>query len=47
MRHQAKSILPWAPTHTHPLTGSRRPLHCSRQEPVPAAQLVELGVGGE
>lgn len=33
MWHQAKSIPLWAPTRAHPLTGSSRLLHCSRQEP--------------
>lgn len=48
MRHWARIIPPWAPTHAHPLTGFPRPLHCSRQKPLLAAQLglgVEQGTG--
>lgn len=48
MWHWARSIPPWAPIHAHPLAGFPRPLHCSRQEPLLAAQLglgVEQGTG--
>lgn len=48
MWHWARSIPPRAPTHAHPLAGFPRPLHCSRQEPLLAAQLglgVEQGTG--